>query len=66
MTTIHIDAIGAGSSSNSYVDVDIAGVCTTLLLDTKAQASVLNREALRRLPPRISLQQSTTRLKDTA
>ena len=63
LTMITIGTIDA-KQSNSYVDLVISGVPTSLLLDIKALTSVLNRSALRKLPPRVKVTTSKTRLKE--
>lgn len=64
VTTVQISALNATRSSNSYVTVELAGVNTSLLIDTGAQASVISYDALRKLPPRTCLKSTSTRLKD--
>ena len=59
---ITISTIDA-KQSNSYVGLVIVEVPTSLLLDNGAQAYVLNCSALRKLPLRVKIITSTTRLK---
>ena len=65
ITTLMVSALeDAEPTKNTYVTLEIAGVKVDLLLDTGAQASVINRQNLRRLPPRISLRQTNKRLRE--
>ena len=64
VTVVQIATVTGDRPVNSYVDLDIAGVQTRLLIDTGAQASVLNVETLRKLSPRVSLRVPPNRLKN--
>ena len=65
ITTLMVSSLeNEEPTKNTYLTFEIAGVKVDLLLDTGAQASVINRQNLRRLPPRISLRQTNKRLRE--
>ena len=49
--------------SNSYVDLVIAKINTTLFLDNEGHASKLNFSAIREPPPKVKVTASTRRLR---
>ena len=64
LNTIHVASVKGDHNSSAYITVNIAGVDVRLLIDTGAQASVLNKREFNRLPQPIILKQSSMKQRD--